>query len=92
MGNSCFRYRKEIEQLKKEHQLEINYVSQKFNNIINKQQIEINNLDKKIFELNQRCDQLLLDYYNLENDYAKCKTELSRCQSNLGSYRNIFSL
>ena len=99
MGNSCYRYRKDIDELKKNHEREINYIKSlhyeevdRCNKMIKKQQKEIDSLHNKIFDLNQRCDHLLLDYYNLENDYAKCKNELCKCQGNLVSFRNIFSL
>lgn len=95
MGNSCFGYRKNINELKIEYELEINYMKSihydeinKCNKMIEKQQKEIDLLHNKVFNLNQKCEQLMLDYYNLENAYAKCKNDLGK----YNNFRNIFSL
>ena len=98
MGN-CLGYKRKEDEIKKRYTREINYLksvqyeeTMRLHNKIESQQKEISILNQQVFDLSQRCDQLLLDYYNLEQDYAKCKNELGKCKSNLGSFRNIFSL
>jgi len=59
---------------------------------IHKQDTEIEVLKTRISELERRSDQLLLDYYNIEQDYYKCKNELGKSKSRIASFTNIFSL
>lgn len=99
MGNCLGYNRRDIDDLKIDHIREINFLksiqyeeTKALNDKIDKQQKEINLLNRQVLDLNQRCDQLMLDYYNLEQDYAKCKNQLRQCQGSLGSFRNIFSL
>lgn len=70
------------------HELEINYIKslhydeiQRCNIMFEKQQKqqkELELLHNKVYNLNQSCDRLLLDYYNLENAFAKCKNDLGK--------------
>lgn len=92
MGNfNCFKSN-EIDQLLENYYQDIDDLNelhrkkQKENEIkIQSQQNEIDILKGNIEELTRRCDQLTLDYYNLEQKYFKC-------QNKLGSFYNIFSL
>ncbi len=98
MGN-CFGYNRKINDIENRHRREIDYLKSlqyeetiRLTNDIEEQKKEISKLNEKVYNLTNRCDQLLLDYYNLEHDYVKCKNELGRCKSRLGSFQNIFSL
>jgi chromosome segregation ATPase len=96
MGNCLYGDRKEallehsrrIDMLKERHEKEKKDLYLK----LEVQEEKIRELRGEITELNRKCDQLLLDYYYLEQDYAKCKNELGRSKGTLNSWRNIFSL
>ena len=102
MGN-CFMCfgdnRKTMDKLKSQHREQIDYIKSmhyeetiELHNKIDDQDEQIEILNKKILEVEKRCDQLLLDYYNLEQNYFKCKNELQSCNTRLGSFTSIFSL
>jgi len=98
MGN-CFGVNKAIDIMKQEHINEINYLksvqyseNEKLLGKIEYQDERIKVLTNKVTELELRADQLLLDYYNLEQNYFKTKNELVKCKGNLGMFQKIFSL
>lgn len=98
MGNSCFGFNRKsdalleqsrrIDMIKDRHEKEKQTLFEK----IELQEEKIRELKNEVDELNRKCDQMLLDYYNLEQDYARCKNELGQSHGRLSSFRNIFSL
>ena len=94
MGNVCFAYQRKsdllldysdrIDALKDVHEREKQSLFTK----IEEQEEQIQELKQQVQELDEKCDRLLLDYYNLEQDYAKCKSTMGKFES----LRNIFSL
>lgn len=77
-----------VDMLKERHEREKQELYRK----IERHEEKIRHLTQEVNELNRKCDQMLLDYYNLEQDYAKCKNKLGQSQGALNSFRNIFSL
>lgn len=86
--NALLEHSRRIDMLKDRHEKEKKDLYLK----LDIQEEKIRELRREVKELNRKCDQLLLDYYNLEQDYAKCKNELGQSHKTLNSWRNIFSL